>query len=174
MSRFFWSRIHIFRYPPFHSFSKAACQVVDQEILRYILGEQHRIPGEQLRQVLLEISHKQAVTIGGNDAADIYLVFLQMIENVAQLQFQIFAVQGIFLLGKQIREYMVKDLAAQAAEQIVLGLKMGIEGAAADIGFVNDLLHGDGAVLLLFQQGLQRLKNSCPCFLLTSVQHKTS
>ena len=100
MSRFFWSRIHIFRYPPFDGFSKAACQVVDQEILRYILGEQHRIPGEQLRQVLLEIGHKQAVTVVGNDAADIHLVFLQMVENMTQLQLQVSAVQGIFLLGK--------------------------------------------------------------------------
>ena len=91
---------HVLSYPPFYSLGKAACQVVDQEILRYFLGEQHRIPGEQLRQIPLEIGHKQAVTIGGNDAADIYLVFLQMVENMAQLQFQISAVQGIFLLGK--------------------------------------------------------------------------
>ena len=77
-------RLHFFGSPPFYSLGKASCQVVDQEILRYFLGEQHRIPGEQLRQIPLEISHKQAVTIGGNDAADIYLVFLQMVENMAQ------------------------------------------------------------------------------------------
>ena len=100
MCHCFRIKYHAPGYPPFDGFSKAACQVMDQEILRYFLGEQHRIPGEQLRQIPLEIGHKQAVTIGGNDAADSYLVFLQMVENVAQLQFQVSAVQGIFLLGK--------------------------------------------------------------------------
>ena len=99
-------------YPPFDGFGKAACQVVDQKILRYFLGEQYGIPGEELCQVLLKIGHKQSVPIGGDDATDIYLIFLQMVENMAQLQLQIFAVQSIFLLGKQIREYMAEYLAA--------------------------------------------------------------
>ena len=170
----FRRRLHIPGSPPFHSFGKASCQVVDQEILRYFLGEQHGIPGEQLGQILLEIGHEQAVTIGGEDAADVYLVFLQMVENMAQLQLQVFAVRSIFFLGKQIREYMVEDLTAQAAQQIVLGFKMGIEGAAADIGFVNDLLHGNGAVLLLLHQCPQSLKNGISCFLLPSVHTESS
>ena len=167
-------RLHIPGSPPFHRLGKAAGQVVDQEIFRYFLREQHRIPGEKLRQILLEIGHKQAVTIGGDDTADIYLIFLQMIENMAQLQLQISAVQGILLLGKQIREYMAEDLAAQAAEQIILGFKMGIEGTAADIGFVNDLLHGNGAVLLLLHQCPQGFENCSSGFLLTSIRHNSS
>ena len=97
----FRRRLHILGYPPFDGFGETACQVVDQEIFRYFLGEQHHIPGEQLGKVLLEIGHEQAATVGGNDAADIYLVFLQVIENMAQLQFQIFNVQGIFFLGSR-------------------------------------------------------------------------
>ena len=63
--------------PPFDGFGKAACQLVDQEILRYFPGKERGIPGEELGQVLLEIDHKQAVSIGGYDAADVYLVLLQ-------------------------------------------------------------------------------------------------
>ena len=131
---------------------------MDQKILRYFLVEQHRIPGEKLCQILLEIGHKQAVTIGGDNAADVHLVFFQVVENMAQLELQVFAVQSIFFLGKQIREYMAENLTAQAAEQIVLGFKMGIEGAAADIGFVNDLLHGNGAEMFLLHQRPQGFK----------------
>lgn len=43
---------------------------------------------------------------------------------------------------------------------------MGVERAAADIGLVNDLLNGDGAVGFALQQYLQSLKNGRPCFLL--------
>ena len=147
---------------------------MNQKILRYFPGEQRRISGEELRQILLEIVHKQAVSVGGYDAADIYPVFLQMVENMAQLQLQIFAVQSIFLLRKQIREHMVKDLAAQTAEQIVLGFKMGIEGTSSDIGFINDFLYSNGTVGFLLQQGMQRIENCRPCFFLTSIQHNSS
>ena len=43
---------------------------------------------------------------------------------------------------------------------------MGVERAAADIGFVNNLLNGDSVVRFALQQHLQSLENGCPCFLL--------
>ena len=43
-----------------------------------------------------EIGHELPVPIGGEDAPEIHLIFLQVIENVTQLQLQIFAVQGSF------------------------------------------------------------------------------
>ena len=170
----FGLRLHIPGGPPFDGFREAARQMLDQKFLRDLLCKQGRVPAKEAGEILLEIGHELTVPIGSEDAPDVHLIFLQMIEDVTQLQLQIFAVQGSFLLGQQIREYMVENVAAQALQQIVLGFKMGIEGAAADIGLVDDLLHGNGAVLLLLHQRPQRLENGRSCFLLTSVQHGSS
>jgi len=141
--------LHIPGDPPFNSLREAANQVVEEKVLWDLLCENRCVAGEQLRKILLKIHHKQAVAVGCQDSPDVHLVFLQMIQNMAQLQLQVPVVQSSLLLGEQVREHMVEDIVAQAVKQSVLGFKVGIKGAASDIGCVDDLLNGDGGVLLL-------------------------
>ena len=89
---------------------------MNQEIFRNLFCEENRVPCKQFCEILFEVCHKLPIRIGRKNALDIHLVFLQMIQNMAQLQLQIFAVQRIFLLGKQICEHMVKDVTAEALQ----------------------------------------------------------
>lgn len=50
----FRGRHHILRYPTLHSFGKAAGQMVQQIILRYIGMKLMKISGKQLPQIVLE------------------------------------------------------------------------------------------------------------------------
>ena len=64
---------------------------------------------------------------------------------------------------------VLKQFLAHRFQKGVLGFKMGIEGAAADVRHIQDFLHRDVAVALLFQQGAKGHKNGRPGHLQSTI-----
>ena len=75
----------------------------------------------------------------------------------------------VMFLGQFLRKDMVENVRTHGAEQLILGLEVGIKGASADVGFVNDLLHCDVFKALLLQQAAKGPEDRVPGFLLSSV-----
>ena len=100
---------------------------------------------------------------------------LQMVQYMTQLQFQASDIRiaaAVNFLGQFLGKNVLKNFGTHRPKQLVLGLKMGIEGASADVGFVNDLLHGDVLVTFRLKKVGKCAENGSSCFLLTSV-HRT-
>jgi len=78
-----------------------------------------------------------------------------MIENVGDLGLDDAAAarEIVRALLLQLRgEDMLEDLRAQRAQQLVLRAEVRVEGAAPDVGLVDDLLHRDIGIALSLQQ----------------------
>jgi len=114
-----------------------------------------RIEAKKIPKIRAEVFHEQLLASAGNDPGKIFLMFPQVEEDVFQLQCKALTAGGIVMirfLGKFLLKDMLKDLRGHGAQQLILGLKMRIEGASANVCLVDDLLHGDAFVAFFLQQ----------------------
>jgi hypothetical protein len=66
-------------------------------------------------------------------------------------------------------KYVAKQFLAKGFQQIILGLKVSIEGGSSNVCLFNDLPHSDLMKALLGEQTGKGMKNSLPCFSLPPI-----
>ena len=146
--------------PPFDGFGEAADEVVEQKISGCFIGKINPAAQKEIPHVAAERLHEQFAAFAGQDPSQIAPMLAEMIEDVAEFQLEIFAPEenaAFGFLREFLREDMVEDVGAQRAEKFILGFEMGIEGAASDVGFIDDLLNGDALIALFLQKPAESL-----------------
>ena len=150
--------------PPLNHFHKAARDMIDEKFIGkigaaaaagFILLIQKLHP-DQFIQAVLEVAEKDFAAFTGQQSQNIAVIFLKMLQKVAENRFRCTAVgvKSVSVGAVHGAVYnMTEQFAAQFFQQVILCFKMGVEGAAPDIRSVNNLLHGNIIVAFLTQQG---------------------
>ena len=120
-------------------------------------------------QIIPEVTQKQLIVPASQQSQKIAVILSDMAE---QMQKHILPILAAEQSGVPILKDMVKQFPAQFFQQKLSGLKVGIESRPAHIGPVNDISHGDPAVIPLREKLDKCLKNSASGLFLPSVHSK--
>ena len=128
---------------PADSIRIAADCVMQTILLRYhtLFGE---LSVKYTIEIFLEIPHKDLAALARQNTTDTLLFLLQVIENVRQPVTEAVMLREIVLVLAHdlMRENVIEYITANRFQKLVLRLKVGIECRSADVGLVNDVLHG--------------------------------
>lgn len=162
--------------PILDDIDKACGDVVQQEISGDIgISRQFLQPGgHEIADIFPEVAQKQFAALAGKHTGDVLAVFVQVPENVGHHIHRRFCTHQLVAELCHVPgadDHMVKNIGAQLPQQIILGFEMGIEGGAAHICGINNVLHCDTAVAFLGKQPVEGLENGISGFLLATI-HK--
>ena len=140
--------------------------MIHQKIFRQRLcvmkGDLLQLQADQMIEAVFEIAEEEVAALTGEQAQDIPVVLLQVLQQMEKDGSRRFSI-GISPVGMGMVQSRADDvgkqLRAQFPEQVILGLKMGIEGGAPHVGSVDDLLHGDFVIALLGEQLTEGIKD---------------
>ena len=150
--------------------------MVDEKILWNRGLPAHLRPNElladQFVQAVFKIAQKDLAAFAGEQTENVIIVFLQVLQEMTEYRFRCCPVRleagGVGAVGCAA-ENMPEELFAQLFQQIILCLKVSVEGGAAYIGPVNDLLDSDPVIIFFRKQSAERGKYSVSCLFLASV-----
>ena len=127
--------------------------------------------GKQILQMLLERGHEDLPALSGQDAGQVFHMFLQMIEDVRDHRSCVVFHRKVvsFLFSQVFGKNMLEYIRAERCQQIVFRLEMRIKGRPADIRPVDDILYRDPGIGLLLEEIGKRVKNGFPCLSLPAV-----
>lgn len=140
--------------PPHDGGGEAADKVIHKKFIRNIGLELILVFLKHFRQVLPEILHKKLAALAGEDIDNIMAVILQMIKQVCDPCIWTVSVPGEIMGGLRhevIGENVAEDIGAHGLQQLILCLKVGIEGASPDIGPVYNILDRNIVIFLAGQ-----------------------
>ena len=103
------------------------------------------VKNEELK-LILKVSPEKVCAFAGKNTKIPGVIILQMIENMGQHGIGGVLITGkimTLLRGKMLVKNMLEQFLACVFEEVIPGLKMGVKGASAYIGPVNDILNGN-------------------------------
>ena len=124
--------------------------MVDKKTLRHIGMKIGKMYTEKLFEVVSQIAEKNIVALGRKDSSYITFLFLEMPQNVSELRLK--SNRRIGVVAHITCNYMLENITAHSLQKGILSLEMGIEGASSDVGLVDDILHGNAFVPVIFHK----------------------
>lgn len=171
---------HIIFQPPAHHADKAAGDVADKKIFRYLRYFEPIGACDDDAQVFLHIfaeeAQKERAFVIIDDAQVVLPFVAQMIKNMRDTVFRrgldvgkIMGAAGRY----SMTENMLEEHQAHFTRQLVLRFKVAVKGAAADIGGIDNILDADFFVAVLSKQAHEGVDDGLSCFCLASVHSVT-
>ena len=145
----FGRRLHfVFAYPPLDHFDKAAGDVIQEEIFGDgdFLVVVQEVGVDEARKACLEVAQEEVGAFRDEQIAQVVCILCDMLQKVAEDRIRkagmLVIVRGVVVIHDTVHD-VLEELLTHVLQEAVLGLEMGIECAAADIGTVDDILDGD-------------------------------
>lgn len=171
---------HIIFQPPAHHADKAAGNVADKKIFRYLRYFEPVGTSDDDAQVFLHIfaeeAQKERAFVIIDDTQIVLPLVAQMIKDMRDTVFRrgldvgkIMGAAGRY----SMTENMLEEHQAHFTRQLVLRFKVAVKGAAADIGGVDNILDADFFVAVLGKQAHKGVDNGLSCSGLASVHRVT-
>ena len=162
---------HLATHPPVDGFGKAANQMVEQKTFGDVKGEVGQVLIKEGFEVGFKVAQEAFAAIGEEDAAEVVAAVSDMPEDVGEFGFQKSVVADPWT--GVIFEDVMKEIIAHCFQKMVFGGEVCVEGASANVGFFQNLLHGDVVIAFGFQKLTKGSKDCFPGFDLAAI-HRIS